>query len=505
MVLGTASHVGKSILATALCRILANDGYRVAPFKAQNMSLNSAATPEGLEIGRAQALQAEAARVAASVDMNPILLKPTSDASSQVVVLGRSRGVERAADYHLKRTLDYFPLVVAAYERLAAAHDVIVLEGAGSPAEINLRETDIVNMRMAQAADARCLLVGDIDRGGVFAALLGTLDLLEPHERARITAFAINKFRGDPTLLAPGVVAIERRVDVPCAGVIPWLPDLGLDEEDSVAFDDARFVGARPWRTKHGDPSRRLRVAIVALPFLSNGTDFAALDAEPEVDVAYARTPADLAHADVTILPGTKETLAALRWLRETRFDDAILAFSARGGLLVGICGGMQILGRHVADPFEVEGGGRADGLGLLDLQTELARGKVTELVTVRPRPGAFFGARGGPIDGPGYEIHMGRSTAGNRDAAFATFERRGGVRVDDGQVANDSRTIGTYAHGLFSGDALRHAFVRAARERRGLRAPHHLARYGEERDARFERLAAHVRGALSLERLLPA
>ena len=508
MVLGTASHVGKSVIAAALCRILANDGYDVAPFKAQNMSLNSAATPEGLEIGRAQAMQAEAARVVPSVDMNPILLKPTSDAASQVVVLGRVRGVERAADYHLRRTLEYFPLVVDAYERLASRHDVIVLEGAGSPAEINLRDTDIVNMRMAAAANARCLLVGDIDRGGVFASLLGTLELLDADDRARISAFAINKFRGDPSLLAPGVVAIEARVRVPCAGVVPWLSDLGLDEEDSVALDDAPTVEKRQWPGRpavaSGDTSRPLRIAVVALPLLSNATDFAALSAEPSVDVAYAKHGRDLAHADVAIVPGTKATLAALAWMRANGIDAALEALRARGGLIAGICGGMQILGRHIADPYAVEGGGNADGLGFLALETELAPEKITEIVTIRPHPRAFFGVPSPPLSAPAYEIHMGRSAPSGTAERFATIDRRDGAQIDDGLVSPDGRTIGTYLHGLFADDAFRHAFVRAARERAGLTAPARLAAHGAERDARFERLAAHVRASLSLETLMP-
>jgi adenosylcobyric acid synthase len=231
MVLGTASHVGKSLLTAAICRILADDGYRVAPFKAQNMSLNSAATPDGREIGRAQAMQAEAARIAPSVDMNPILIKPTSDVGSQIVVLGRVRGVVHARDYHRSNVRELFPIVVDAYRRLADRYDVVVLEGAGSPAEINLRASDIVNMRMAQAADAACLLVGDIDRGGVFAALLGTLALLRPHERARIRGFAINKFRGDLSLLTPGIAAMERRLGLPSLGVVPWLNDIGCEIE----------------------------------------------------------------------------------------------------------------------------------------------------------------------------------------------------------------------------------------------------------------------------------
>ena len=244
MVLGTASHSGKSIITAALCRILADDGWRVAPFKAQNMSLNSAATPDGREIGRAQALQAEACRIPACAEMNPVLIKPSSDTGSQIVLLGRVWGQVTAADYHTRRVEDLFPVVLESYEKLASDYEVIVLEGAGSPAEINLREHDIVNMRMARAANAACLLVGDIDRGGVFASLLGTLELLEPSERALIRGYAINKFRGDISLLRPGLTMMEPRLGIPCAGVVPYLHDLGLDEEDGVALEDRRSA----WR-----------------------------------------------------------------------------------------------------------------------------------------------------------------------------------------------------------------------------------------------------------------
>ncbi len=505
MVLGTASHVGKSLLATALCRILADDGYRVAPFKAQNMSLNSAATPEGREIGRAQAMQAEAARIAPSVEMNPVLLKPTSDVGSQIVLLGHVHGVQRAAEYHRRRVDEFFPIVVKAYRSLAARHDVIVLEGAGSPAEINLKATDIVNMRMAHAADAACLLVGDIDRGGAFAALLGTWALLEPHERARIQGFAINKFRGDLALLAPGVTEIEHRIGVPSLGVVPWLPDVGLDEEDSVAFDDAPRVTTRGWSASV-DASRALRVAVVSLPYLANATDFAALASEPSVDLAYAECPADLEGADIVVLPGTKDTLGALRWL-EGDFGIAIKAF-ARRKPVVGICGGYQILGLDVADPHGVEGGGARRGLGLLPVRTILAREKVTRGVRVRPRHLALFDhdlAGTGLLEGSGYEIHMGRTEIDGDARPFADLARDGGERVADGAVSSSGLVIGTYVHGLFADDPLRWAFVRAARVRCHLSPPPELIPYGANRDARFNRLAAHVRASLNLSPLLKA
>ncbi len=506
MILGTASHVGKSLLAAAICRILADDGYRVAPFKAQNMSLNSAATPDGGEIGRAQAMQAEAARIEPTVEMNPVLLKPTSDVGSQVVLLGRVHGTELARDYHRRRVHELFPIVVEAYRKVAERYDIVVLEGAGSPAEINLKASDIVNMRMAEVADAACLLVGDIDRGGVFAALLGTVALLEPLERAHIRGFAINKFRGDASLLAPGVTEMERRLGIPSLGVVPWLPDVGLDEEDSVALEDAPSVAASDWSAATREGSRALRVAVVALPYLANATDFAALAAEPSVDLAYAEHASDLEHADVVVLPGTKDTLGALRWL-EGGMGDAVRAFAQRKPV-IGICGGYQILGLEVADPFGVERGGAHVGLGLLSVRTVLGREKVTRAARVRPRHLALFGrepSRDDALEGSGYEIHMGQTSPEGAVRAFADITRDDGECLVDGAMSSNSLVVGTCLHGLFASDPLRWAFVRAARARCELKPPAQLVAYGAERDARFDRLAAHVRAALDLGPLLTA
>src|SRR5258708_3035349 len=305
MVLGTASHVGKSLLTAALCRIFAQHGHRVAPFKAQNMSLNSAATFDGLEIGRAQALQAEAARIPATVHMNPILIKPTGDAHSQVIVRSKIWEHLTAGEYHQCRVEELVPVVSESYEFLAVQNDIIVLEGAGSPAEINLKAHDIVNMRMAELAGAHCLLVGDIDRGGVFASLLGTLELLDPTERARIRGFVINKFRGDVALLMPGIHSIEQRVGKQCLGIVPFLHQLMLDEEDGLGMPSQRPAG---WSTD-SSPSRELRIAVVRLPSLSNFTDFDPLLAEPSVSLRFCCTPEELDLADVVIIPGSKQTI----------------------------------------------------------------------------------------------------------------------------------------------------------------------------------------------------
>jgi adenosylcobyric acid synthase len=507
MVLGTASHVGKSLVVTALGRILSNRGYRVAPFKAQNMALNSAATIDGREIGRAQALQAEACRVTASVDMNPVLIKPTSDVGAQVVVQGKVWGQVTARDYHQRRVEELFPVVVDCYQRLAAAHDVIVMEGAGSPAEINLKARDIVNMRMAAAADAACLLVGDIDRGGVFASLLGTMALLDHAERQRIRGFAINKFRGDEALLTPGIEMIERRVRRPCMGVIPHIHALGLDEEDSVALEDRR-TASRAWKSLRAsalsDRQRPLRIGVVALPRMANFTDFDAFAHEPSVELAFLARADDLEDADVAIVPGTKSTLDDLGWLRSSGFADALLERAARGQPLVGICGGLQMLGDEVSDPAGVESGGAAAGLSLLHIRTELTTTKTTVPASAAWSDLRLFGHSLGPVSAAGYEIHMGETRYGEGAQPFADIRRAGasGV-VADGASVKDGFVFGTYLHGLFDSDSFRHAFIRAARAAAGLTPPAELIGVAAQRDERLNRFAAHVENALDVDALL--
>lgn len=507
MVLGTASHVGKSLIAAALGRILSDRGFRVAPFKAQNMALNSAATLDGGEIGRAQALQAEACRIPATVDMNPVLIKPSSDTDAQVVACGRVWGQVTARDYHQRRVEELFPLVLECYQRLTAAHDIVVIEGAGSPAEINLKAHDIVNMRMAAAADAACVLVGDIDRGGVFASLLGTMALLDHRERQRVRGFVINKFRGDPDLLTPGIAMIERRLRRPCLGVIPHLTAIGLDEEDSVSLEDRR-TPARAWRgadaTDASDAERALRIGVIALPHMANFTDFDPLAAEPTVQLAYLERAGDLQHADVAIVPGTKQTCEDLAWLRRSGFAAALEARAVQRRPIIGICGGLQMLGQHVRDPLAVESGGVAAGLGLLPIVTELQATKTTVNASASWSELHLFGQAMGAIEARGYEIHMGE-TAYVGDARPFGQVRRAGVSdlVDDGAAACDGRIIGTYLHGLFDADDFRHAFLRAARAVCGLAPPNQVAYVAAERDARINRLASHVARSLDVDALL--
>jgi len=501
MVLGTGSHVGKSLLTAALCRILRQDGYRVAPFKAQNMSLNSAATPDGGEIGRAQALQAEAAGVAPSVDMNPILLKPTSDRRSQVVVRGRIWADFDAYEYHRHRTGELFDMVCASYERLASQYDVVVLEGAGSPAEINLRATDIVNMRMAHAADARCLLVGDIDRGGVFASLYGTIALLDEADRARIAGTIVNKFRGDLALFEPALPILEEKTGRPCFGVVPYLCDIGLEEEDGLGLDAVRIASRPPW-SDADRPARRTRIAVVAWPAIANYTDFDALAREPSVDLAYVNASAALAGADLVILPGTKSTLAALAWLEESGTAAAVRAHEVP--FVLGICGGMQALGERVEDPHGVEGGGSARGLGLLPLGTTLAREKVCERARGAVLAQHIFGRAVASQQIEGYEIHVGETSYAAGARPFARIARESdGRALDDGAVSNDGRTIGTYLHGIFVGDAFRSVFLASLRAACGLAPAERYLAFGTEREARLDRLAAHVRASIDVPRAL--
>ncbi len=503
MVLGTGSHVGKSILTAALGRILADEGYRVAPFKAQNMSLNSAATPDGREIGRAQALQAEACRVPACAEMNPVLIKPSSDTGSQVVVLGKVWGQVTASDYHLHRVEELFPTVMESYEKLAAEYEVLVIEGAGSPAEINLREHDIVNMRMAQAANAACLLVGDIDRGGVFASVLGTLQLLEPHERALIRGYAINKFRGDRTLLEPGIRMMEPRLGIPCAGVVHYLHDLGLDEEDGVANEDRRSA-ARVWNDAddNSGAARPLRIGVVALPHLSNFTDFDPLAAEPGVSLAYVERPEELQSADLAILPGSKQTMDDLDWLRQRGFDSALSGLHSRGQILMGICGGFQMLGTRIEDPHGMERAAPSacEALGLLPIRSVLNSTKTTRQVRGVCRS-ALFGQPSVGHEFRGYEIHVGETIYDDGSTRFAEITREGlDGATPDGAVSSDGRVLGTYVHGFFDSDSLRHAFVDAARKACGLAPASNHAFVAKEREARLDRLADHVRRSLDLD-----
>jgi adenosylcobyric acid synthase len=422
--------------------------------------------------------------------MNPILIKPSSDTGAQIVLLGRVWGQVTASDYHRRRVEELFPAVLESYRTLAARHDLILLEGAGSPAEINLREHDIVNMRMAHAANAECLLVGDIDRGGVFAALLGTIELLEPQDRARIRGFVINKFRGDLALLGPGVEAMEQRLGIPCAGVVPFLRDLGLEEEDGVAMENRR-TPTRVWQ--HSEALERpLRIGVAALPHMANFTDFDALAMEPSVSLAFLEDPAQADLADVVILPGSKQTLDDLGWIRDRGFAHFLATYP---GFLIGICGGFQMLGLSIEDPSGVENGGLGrtmPGLGHLPIRTIMRQEK-----TVRRAAGrALWAAQ----SFTGYEIHMGETLYQNGAMPFAEILREGQSQLTaDGAVASSGRVWGTYVHGLFDDDAFRHRFLDTARQACGLAPARSHACVTAERQARIDRWADHLRQSLDM------
>jgi len=505
MVLGTASHVGKSIITAGLGRVFSDDGYRVAPFKAQNMSLNSAATPGGGEIGRAQALQAEACRVIPCVEMNPVLLKPATDTGAQVILLGKIWGQVTASDYHTRRVEQLFPEVLEAYRRLAANYELILLEGAGSPAEINLREHDIVNMRMAHAADAACILVCDIDRGGAFASLLGTMELLESEDRARLRGFIINKFRGDESLLRPGVAMIENRLGLLCLGVVPFLHDLGLDEEDGVALED-RASAARCWNNPESGSSRALRIGVIALPHMANFTDFDALALEPSVSLAFVKRPEEIAAADLVILPGTKQTLDDLRWLEQRGFTRELKKRADIGVPIVGVCGGFQMLGVTIQDPYGIENQGEPcsrTALGLLPVHTVFGAEKTVRRVRGTLRCNLFLNDSAPPVPFEGYEIHVGETFYQAGALSLADIEREGGAKsAPDGAVSQSGRVFGTYVHGLFDNDDFRHSFIRTARAAVDLAPAEKYAQVGAKREARIDHLADYLRKSLDVNLL---
>jgi len=493
MFVGTASDVGKSVLNAGFCRILSNRGIRVAPFKSQNMALNSFATPEGGEIGRAQAVQAQACRIPPHTDMNPVLLKPNSDTGSQVIVQGKVVGNMSVKEYNAFKP-EAFRTVEESFERLRSAHDFIVIEGAGSIAEINLKSHDIANLRIAEMADCPCILVADIDRGGVFAQIVGTLELLEPGERERVKGVIINKFRGDPSLLGPGIEFVEKRTGVPVLGVVPFFTHFRIPEEDSVALEKRREK-ERGARSEEG----KIRVGVVRFPRISNYTDFDALEGEPDVDLRYVREPGEIGGLDILILPGSKSTIGDLAFLVKQGLFQAVREFS---GQVVGICGGYQILGRRVKDPHGVESAvTEAEGLGLLDVETVLLTEKETHQAEARLLSAAALAAPGCVGTVSGYEIHMGETALGPGAHPFAQLLRRSGsdVAIPDGAVSSDGRVFGTYLHGIFDNHGFRTAFLNRIRREKGLPTQSAESRVEDP----FDLLAEHLERHLDMESLL--
>lgn len=503
MIQGTMSNVGKSLLTAGLCRIFKQDGYKTAPFKSQNMALNSFITGEGLEMGRAQVMQAEAAGAEPSVRMNPILLKPTNDTGSQVIVNGKVLGTMSAREYFsYKKKL--FPQVLRAYQELEEQNDVVVIEGAGSPAEINLKQEDLVNMGMARMANAPVLLAGDIDRGGVFAQLAGTLQLLAEEEKKFVKGLIINKFRGDKSILEPGVAMIEEITKVPAVGVVPYM-QVDLEEEDSLTERFSRPGAQGP-----------IRIAVIKLPRISNFTDFAVLECMEQVTLTYVSRVSQLGTPDMIILPGTKNTMSDLKWLRESGLEPAILRAKQRGCVIFGICGGYQMMGELLSDPEQVEEGGSIRGIGLLPVETVFTKRKTRTQVTgtFGKLTGALAGLSGMGLEG--YEIHMGSTRyreagggelarlsiqAGAKMAVMSAQEEpavmsqqeepavlpaqeepepavlpsqsgskavtSAGQRKPDGcQLEN---AYGTYVHGVFDGEGIAAALVEILAERKGI------------------------------------
>lgn len=489
MIQGTMSNAGKSLIAAGLCRIFKQDGYRVAPFKSQNMALNSFITEEGLEMGRAQVMQAEAAGIAPSVLMNPILLKPTNDVGSQVIVNGEVLGTMSARDY-FRYKKELIPQVKKAYDTLASEYDIIVIEGAGSPAEINLKAEDIVNMGMAKMANAPVLLVGDIDRGGVFAQLLGTILLLEEEEKKMVKGMIINKFRGDKTILEPGVEMLEEKSRIPVVGVAPYL-NVQVEDEDSLTerFQGNQEVGL-------------IDIAVLRIPRISNFTDFNALEVIPGVSLRYVKSVQELKEPDMIILPGTKNTMEDLLWLRQNGLEVAVLKQAAKGKLIFGICGGYQMLGETLSDPEGVEAGGEIKGMGLLPMNTVFHKNKT------RTRVKGAFQKLDGLLEGlsetvlEGYEIHMGTTTL-TKDAHTLTQIRDQVTGAEKQDGAYRENVYGSYVHGIFDKEEVARKLVEAIGRKKGIDVSELAGvEFAEFKEQQYDLLAQGLREHLDMKKI---
>ncbi len=487
MVVGTTSHAGKSLLTTAICRILSRRGWRVAPFKGQNMALNAYVTASGGEIGYAQAVQAWAAGVIPWVEMNPILLKPQGDMTSQVILKGKSVGKVSASDYYEQYFEQGWRVIEESLQHLATEFDLLVCEGAGSPAEINLKHRDLTNMRVAKHLNAPTMLVVDIDRGGAFAHVIGTLELLDPDERALIKGVVINKFRGQRSILEPGIKWLEERTGIPVIGVIPYL------EEVFPAEDSLDLLERKPEKS----PSD-LQIAVIRLPRIANFTDFDPLESEPTVTVKYISPKQDLGHPDAVILPGTKTTIPDLISLQKTGMAEAIQHYAASGGTVLGICGGFQMLGQIIADPEGLEGqSGRFQGLNLLPIKTVITGQKVARQRQVTSN----YPQVGLPVNG--FEIHQGRSRIEQQDVDSKAFQHL----FDDanlGLVDSSQSIWGTYLHGIFDNGPWRRAWLNRLRQQRGLKSlPTGVANYREHREQILDSIATQIENHLDLTAFL--
>ena len=491
MIQGTGSSVGKSILVTALCRIFKQQGLKVAPFKAQNMSLNSFVTADGGEIGRAQVVQAEAAGIAPTVEMNPVLLKPESDNNAQIIVRGKARTRISAAHFpQLKAEL--WTAITESIDQLRRAYDLVVIEGAGSPAEVNLKDRDLVNMKVALYCNSPVLLAADIDRGGVFAALVGTMELLEAKEKERVKAFIVNKFRGDVSLLKPGLAWLEARTRVPVAGVVPFYHDIHIAEEDSIALEKRQAM-----KYRHDFD---LDIAVIALPHIANFDDFDPFEREPRVRLRYVEAGDDLGEPDLIILPGSKSTVADLRYLRSSGREQEIIDAVSTGIPIIAICGGYQMLGTVIHDPDQIESMNRlTSGMGLLPVASHFLAVKSTHQVKARVLAGFGLLAKAKDAAISGYEIHMGHTDGNSTTRPFLIEQRSQEFCSDqDGALSADGNVVGTYIHGLFHNDAFRRAILLELAERKGKTLAPSLAKFSA--DEQYDRLAAHVRASLDMD-----
>lgn len=495
MVQGTGSYVGKSVIVSALCRIFKQDGFRVAPFKAQNMALNSFVTREGGEMGRAQVAQAEAAGIEPSIDMNPILLKPSGDVKAQVIVRGKPIGNMSGKEYYRHRP-KLLKIIKESFQRLSNNYDIIVIEGAGSPAEVNLRKNDLVNMQMAKIANCPVILVGDINVGGVFAWLVGTLELLTATERKRIKGVIINKFRGDINILKPGLDFLEKKIKKPMLGVIPYFHDISIPEEDSIAKERYCLFDQRP---KEG----KINIEVLYLPHISNFTDLDPLEKEPDVHLRYIVQGAKIGEPDCIIIPGSKNTIDDLLYLKNSGLAEAIINKADIGVVVVGICGGYQMLGKEIRDPYNMESKRKAiTGLGILPLITTILKKKVTHQVQAED---LLFGT--GKVSG--YEIHMGRTNLlASLKSTFKICTRsKQMVKIEDGVASKDKRVWGTYIHGLFENDRFRIRFLDSLRKRTSygrkyLDNQKDFNSFLEEKEKEYDKLAVLVRKNVDMQKI---
>ena len=488
MIQGTMSNAGKSLVTAGLCRVFKQDGYKVAPFKSQNMALNSFITKEGLEMGRAQVMQAEACGIEPSVNMNPILLKPTNDVGSQVIVNGEVLGNMSARDYY-KRKTELIPHIMKAYNNLDKEYDIIVIEGAGSPAEINLKENDIVNMGMAKLVNSPVLLVGDIDRGGVFASIAGTLMLLEEDERKMIKGTIINKFRGDVNILKPGLDMIEEITETPVVGVVPYM-ELDIDDEDSLSerFNNKGTVDL-------------IDIAVIRLPRISNFTDFNTFEYIPGVSLRYVKSVRELKDPDMIILPGTKNTMEDLKWLRESGLEAQILKQAAKGKVIFGICGGYQMLGMELSDPFNVESGGTMAGMGLLPTKTVFEKEKVRTRVSGNFNEVSGILAELSYVEFEGYEIHMGQTTYDFNEEELTTIDNVNGEDIIKNDGLYKDNVYGSYIHGIFDKEEVSKAIVESLCIHKGIDyssiSTVDIEKYKEEQ---YDKLAEGIRKSLDMK-----